>query len=135
MLSVRAFATRSPAEGYTGQMKGQSYFVAPNEGGHLGAPWDPEKKAAPLSTSTAIAAARTSLKRLVGPLESRFVCAEVKLCPVAAGDRFWFYVVTFSPDDESLARKSGDSVERAALPFVVYFDGFVVAPWPYSDRL
>ncbi len=135
LTASHALAERPPVEGWMGQMKGQSYFVAPNAGDHLGADWDPEKKPAPLSVARAIAAARVSLKSLVGGAEARFACAEVKLCPVEPGSRLWFYVLVFSSDDQTLITKRGDSVRRASLPFVVYFDGFVVAPWRYFERL
>jgi hypothetical protein len=133
ILSATAFAKRPPIDGYTGQMNGLTYFVFPNEGSdRLGAAWDPEKSAFPLSTTSAISAARTSLKRLVGTIESRFVCVEIKLCPILPGDEYWVYVVTFSSDYQAVAIKSEDGVRKSTLPFVVYFDGFVVAPWPMT---
>jgi hypothetical protein len=79
VAASHAFAERPLVEGWTGQIKGQSYFVAPNAGDRLGAEWDPEKIPAPLSVSRAIAAARVSLKSLVGGAEAKFACAEVRL--------------------------------------------------------
>jgi hypothetical protein len=135
LATSNASAERPPSEGWMGQMRGQSYFVAPNAGKHLGSEWDPEKKPAPLSVAGAIAAARGSLKKLVGGAEAKFACAEVKLSPVELRSRLWFYVVVFSSDDQTVITKRADSVQPASLPFVVYFDGFVVAPWRYFERL
>ena len=50
-------------------------------------------------------------------------------------DRARLEVAARRAEADALAAKRGDSVQRASLPFVVYFDGFVVAPWRYFEPL
>lgn len=73
------------------------------------------------------------MKTMVGESEARFGCSEVKLCAVDPGREFWTYVVVFTSDHTSLVTRTENRVQKAVLPFVVYFDAFVVSPWAFTD--
>jgi len=131
VFSCATFAERPMAKGWDGSWKGKSYFVSPNAREHLGERWSPAKGEVPLSVTRAVSAARKSLGGLVGAIEPQFRCTQVKLCGIEPELDFWFYVVMFAVEETT----KGGGKQRSVLPFVVYFDGFVIAPWPMSGPL
>jgi hypothetical protein len=125
-LGVARSAAISPVpESYNGYWRETEYYVFVDSSEHLAAvKWNPETSDAPLSIKAAIAAARASLKKMVGPAHEHFECDEVRLREVS-GTKKWVYVVQFISYDESQLSKDG---AIAMLPFIVYLDGFVQFP-------
>jgi hypothetical protein len=126
ILAVARSAATTPApESYNGYWRNAEYYVFVDSSEHLEAVrWNPETADVPLSVKAAIAAARASLKKVVGAAHEHFKCDEVRLREVG-GTKKWVYVVQFISYDESQLSKDG---AIAVLPFIVYLDGFVQLP-------
>jgi hypothetical protein len=122
----------------TGWWNNRSYDLRLRDAAHLRAgELDPAKSDLPFPARRAIQLARPALEKLAGEAAQFFHVETVRLCrdPASAG-KFWFYVVEFWSEHESLiVRRTtplGEERQLVALPFIVYFDEHVEAPRPVS---
>jgi hypothetical protein len=124
-LVFRCFASLpGPFVAEKGQMSGDRYELWVDYFEHVSAKWSPEKDEWPMSTKTAILAARSALAKMVGTPSDLFECREVRMhrywTPAGQEKATFYFIVIFESMQEAAgARKVGPGVAPAVLPFLV----------------
>lgn len=104
--------------------------------------WDEHAKAGdfdlttadpPFAPKRAIALGRPALRKFVGEADALFRVEEVRLRYDRSSEgRYWYYVVEFWSEHESLITKQitplGEEHRMVHVPFIVYFDGTIESP-------